>query len=60
MGDLLPMGLEKQPEHIHLDEVMSEYTSTGENLLGEIVTCKMAKVVCLGCESESVRFISAV
>ena len=47
MGDLLPMGLEKQPEHIHSDEVMSEYTSTGENLLGEIVTCKMAKSMVL-------------
>ena len=60
MGDLLPMGLEKQPVHVHSDEVMSEYTSTGPNILGQIVTAKMAKVVCIGCESESVKFISSV
>ena len=60
MGDLLPIGQEPHADHIHSDEVMSEYTSSGPNILGEMVTCKMAKVVCIGCESESVKFISSV
>jgi len=58
--DYLPIGQAPHADHIHSDEVMEEYTSTGPNILGEIVTCKMAKIICMGCQDESVKFISSV
>jgi len=58
--NLMPRGLENYNNHVHSDEIMSEYTSTGPNILGEIVSAKMAKVVCRGCESESIKFISSL
>ena len=61
MEDSLPIGKESyNRDHVHNDKVMSEYTSTGPNLLDQIVTAKMAKTYCDGCGSEGVKFISAV
>ena len=45
----------KPVDHEHKDIPNGSYVSTGENLLGKIVSSEMEKVVCDLCGSESVR-----
>lgn len=44
-------------KHKHKYEVQSEYVSTGENLIGEIVTATMEKVICTDekCREDNIR-----
>ena len=56
--NLTPAGYNlnyKVGNHIHTDEVVSTYTYTGENILGQMVTSKMERVECVGCGDDSVR-----
>lgn len=46
---------EEKPVCKHQDKVLGEYIATGENLLGQIVSCEMEKIRCILCLSESVR-----
>jgi len=45
---------EKQT-HKHSYEVLGEYVSVGENLLGKTVSAVIEKVKCSGCEEDNIR-----